>query len=176
MSKLEPKNPYPYQLEAPIEERDMGTKANGSRLFYRAMYLSEDLERSLSFGPGSKLRVEGLFERIPVELAFVPGGSQGGHYIMLSKSLLKQAGKRVGDRATFLFRPVEDRPPDLPFELEDALEEQGARPKWDALTPGRQRTWTSYVDRAKRPQTRHQKAAEVAARVLIGKTNPRDEW
>ncbi|MEM6733295.1 MAG: YdeI/OmpD-associated family protein, partial [Myxococcota bacterium] len=89
----------------------------------------------------------------------------------------EKTGALVGDRVTLRFNLVDASQVTVPPELEAALSKnRDAQKKWNALTPGKRRTWAVFVDRAKRRETRMSKAKEVVDRVLRGLVNPRDPW
>ncbi|MEM9697128.1 MAG: YdeI/OmpD-associated family protein [Myxococcota bacterium] len=53
---------------------------------------------------------------------------------------------------------------EVPSELAEALEaEPAAAELWRTLSAGKRRTWVYGVERAKRPETRHKRAAKVVA-------------
>lgn len=167
-------NPFRYSTTGRIERRLIG---NGKKkLSYVVLYLSDELERSLCFGPGSRLRIEGVMGGQYVALAFVPA-KDANHYLMISPELLSAMQLEVGDEVTLVFNPVEDALVDVPYELEEAIAaDPEAQALWNGLTPGKQRTWSVYVDRAKRPATRRAKAEEVVDRVRRGLLGQRDPW
>ena len=59
---------------------------------------------------------------------------------------------------------------DLPEELVAAFDEvDGLRDAWDALTPGRQRSWVLHVADAKKPETRRARVDRGVPKIFEGK-------
>lgn len=95
-------------------------------------------------------------------------GHDGQPCLRFGKRWLVDAGLSSGDDV-WVSITVDPDPDavDVPPELEAALAEQpAARPRWNALSPGRRRSWAHHVDRAKRAPTRARRAAEVVATLL----------
>lgn len=153
----------------------MGRNKKGP-LSYTVLYLSDDLERTLEFGRGSRLRIAGEMEGVPVALALLPAKGDN-HYVMVSKDLMRRMDCDLGDVVTLRFDIADPDAVVVPLELTEALSvDEDALEQWVALTPGRQRTWAAYVDRAKLPETRRAKVDEVVDRMRRGLIDPRDRW
>lgn len=93
--------------------------------------------------------------------------ANGTSFLMFGKGWLRDAGINVGDEVDIELEPDPD--PDfvlIPEELEVALEfEPLAKAAWDKLTPGRQRSLAYSVDRAKRPETKVNRALAIAEKL-----------
>ncbi|MEL6543478.1 MAG: YdeI/OmpD-associated family protein [Myxococcota bacterium] len=165
-----------YRMKGALERRAMHKPGAKRELFYVVLYLTDALEKKLTFGRNGRLRIEGELEGHPIALALQPSPGKN-HYLMVSKKLLESIGALVGDTVNLKFSLADPNHVDVPAELRRAIGTSKAlQKKWDALTPGKQRTWAVYVDRVKRPETRLAKANEVADRVRRGLLNPRDPW
>lgn len=165
---------YSFKTQGTLVRRPMHKPGAKRELYYVVLYLSDALERKLTFGPGGRLRITGELEGEPVKLALQPSPGEN-HYVMVSKSLLERTGALLGDKVTLQFNLADPNEVDLPDAL-DALLKGTARKTWESLTAGKRRTWTTYVDRAKRPETRAAKAREVVDRIRRNLLNPKDPW
>ena len=164
-----------HTLRGTLAARSMG-KGNARRVRYTVLYLSDELERSLDFASGSRLRIEGELEGEPVALAFVPAKGSN-HYMMVSNKLLERIDRAVGDPVTLRFDVTDPDKVVVPPELQEGLDvDEDALAQWERLTPGRKRSWAAYVDRAKRPETRRANVEEVVDRMRRGLIDPRDRW
>jgi hypothetical protein len=106
-------------------------------------------------------RVKGSIDDHHFEGLTIWSTSDGHLFFPVKAEIRKIIGKKEGDRvkvAVYQDRLV----PELPEDLELLLkEEPGARKKFDALTPGRQRQLILSVTAAKKDQTRVDRLAEV---------------
>ena len=169
--KPRPKRPE-LVFAAPLVQRYMGTNARG-RLHYSVVYVPEEVIERAGLGPRERARMTGTIEDQPVALALTPDRDRG-HYLMVSKGLQRKLRCHSGDMLRVVCRLVDPNQVEVPAELEAALgKDTPARHLWRELTPGRQRTWTTYVDRAKQAATREKRCREVVQRVLDGRTDPR---
>lgn len=146
---------FQYRVDGRVAHRVFRSKTGSGRsLTYHAVYLSPELERSLRFGRGNKLRFEGEFEGLPLQGAWQSEPGKG-HYAMVSPRLLEASGKQLGDEVTLVFNVVADDVVLVPDELADALARQPKlEKKWEALTPGQRRGQLVALDAAKTPATR----------------------
>ncbi|MEM7138998.1 MAG: YdeI/OmpD-associated family protein [Myxococcota bacterium] len=166
---------YQHVLCTELTTRTMG-KASSRSVTYTVLYLSDALRKRLPFGRGSRLRIEGDLEGVSVALAFQPARG-ANHFVMVSNDLLRRIDREVGDTVTLRFNVDDPNRVVVPQELRDALaEDEDARATWAELTPGRKRSWASYVERAKRQETRRDKTEEVVDRLRRGLVDPRDRW
>jgi uncharacterized protein YdeI (YjbR/CyaY-like superfamily) len=66
-------------------------------------------------------------------------------------------------------RPARNRPLILPDHLRQALEQnETAKARFDALTPGRQRAYAAYIEEAKREATRAKRIARILPMIEAG--------
>jgi|GEM_PF-579888 len=167
---------YQYSSTAPLEEHVISPKSGvGRSLTYRVVFLEPRLESELPFGKGSRLRIEGEIEDMPVHLAWQSAPGRG-HYLMVSPALVRQLELKLGDEVTVRFNPVPEDKVVLPEVLENALRVSSQRRKsWAALTPGRQRGLASFVSAVRSPEAQARRVEtvfeELAAGVTI-KTGP----
>lgn len=121
------------------------------------------------FGTRGSVRVKGTMNGIAIDRALIPRGD-GTHYIVVSPEMRRKAGLRLGNSVRFALTRNEN--PDeleLPEELSVALElEPEAMAAFKKMTPGNARGLAYWIDSAKRPETRAQRAAEMVRRLLAG--------
>jgi len=115
-------------------------------------------------------RVNGTLNGKPFRLAF-NSDKQGGYYLIMSKTLCKQANVAIGDRVTIHLE--QDMNPDFidfPEELLEVLaQDEEANTKFFALTPGKQRSLHYYVIGVKNVETRIQRSFEICEQVKSGR-------
>jgi hypothetical protein len=94
----------------------------------------------------------------------IQGNRDGERFLIFGLALLRDAGVAPEDVVILSIEP--DPEPDridVPDELVEALAEDAeAGARFEAMTQGRQRGLSYYVDSAKRPETRVKRAAEIA--------------
>lgn len=121
------------------------------------------------FQSRSSVRVKGMLNGVGMDRALKPLGD-GTHYILISPELRRKAGLRLGTEADIVLRQNET--PDeleLPEELEAAFElEPEARDLFEGHIPSVRRGVIYWINSAKRPETRAQRAAEMLRRILTG--------
>lgn len=164
-----------YLLRGELSRRQMGSPSSRT-VNYTVLYLSDSLQKQLPFGRGARLRIVGTLEGVSVALALQPARG-ANHFMMVSKALLKKIDRDLGDTVVLRFDVDDPNRVEVPEELRDAIEEdEDAKATWERLTPGKKRTWATYVDRAKRPETRRDKTEEVVDRLRRELTDPNDRW
>lgn len=119
------------------------------------------------FGTRGSVRVKGTMNDLTIDRALIPRGD-GTHYIVLSPEMRRKAGLRLGNMVRFvLMRNEKPEELEFPEELSVALEmEPGALEILKQQTPGAVRGLVYWIDSAKRPETRAQRAAEMVRRLL----------
>ena len=153
----------------------MGTNARGE-LIYRVLHLPQSLCDELGLGAKERMRIVGVLEGEVIRLALNPD-KRSTHFLIVSKSLLRRVGRDVGDLVEVHFDVEADDYVDVPAILQQALDaDSEAEAVWLGLTPGKQRMWTTLVDRAKRPDTKERRVAEVLGRLQSGQLDPRKKW
>ena len=82
-----PDDYYPYHFVTSVDRLDFG------RFAYHVAFLPPDLEPTLPFGPGGRLRVEAEIGEFGWKGAFVPSG-EGRHYLLLNRTSRSPAAGR----------------------------------------------------------------------------------
>lgn len=137
----------PHAFEAVIEPHDLGT------MRYTVVFLPADIAADLPFDTHPRLRISGEVADVPFEGAWQP--VRGRWYLMLSKTLLKTSGLRIGDIAEVRFRVEPQDDVECPPDLERALAaDDVARSAYAALSPGKRRALFYLVTGAKGPEIR----------------------
>jgi hypothetical protein len=162
---------YQYCSTAPLEEYVISPKSGvGRSLTYRVVFLEPRLESELTFSKGSRLRIEGELEDVPVHLAWQSAPGRG-HYLMVSPALVRQLKLNLGDKVTVRFNPVPEDTVVLPEVLANALRASSKyRKLWAALTPGRQRGLSSFVSAVRSPEARARRVETVFEELATGVT------
>lgn len=167
---------FAYTLNAPLKRKTFGKRETGRTLSYVVVYLDDALQQKLIKPGASRPRIEGELNGHPVALALQPARGSN-HYAMIGPKLLAASGALIGDEVALRFDVVDANEVKVPRELAEALAAEPAiRKKWDALTPGKRRGWSCYVDRPKGRETRVAKAHEVVDRVRRNLLGQRDRW
>ena len=93
---------------------------------------------------------------------------KGEHFLLVNKKMQKEARIAPGMIVTFTVRPdLSPRQPELPRELEDALNEDRALRKWfDRLSYSVRKWLSDLVAEAKSAGTRRKRADRVAEQVM----------
>lgn len=134
-------------------------------MFYTVLFLPDHILEVLPLKEHPRLRIEGLIAGVPFQGACQPNG--GAWYLILSKALLKDAGKKLGDECEVTFRIADQDAVNVPEDLQAAIDERAnLRRIWNALTPGKRRSFAHRVDSAKRPETREHRILEVIEQIL----------
>ncbi|MEL6339347.1 MAG: YdeI/OmpD-associated family protein [Myxococcota bacterium] len=165
---------FKYTMRGVVERRSMGTNSKGE-LFYSVVFLTEKIVERLP-NRGFRARIRGTFEAVPIELGIQPGKNDPP-FIIVSKALLERSGALLGDTIELKFDMIDKDTVSVPEELQAALATNAAfRACWEAMSAGKRRTWSVYVDRARRRSTRLAKTKEVVDRVRRGLIDPRSPW
>lgn len=152
--------PAVYRFQAVLERFNR----IGSSYYITFPYSVEE-----EYGTKGLVRIKGLLNGVPMNRSLIPNGD-GTHYMMLSQPLCKKAKLALGQTAQVELQhddaPREAR---VPEELEAAFElEPEARKTYHLISPGMQRNICAYIDEAKRPETRTQRALMMLDRLLTG--------
>ncbi|MEM6617278.1 MAG: YdeI/OmpD-associated family protein [Pseudomonadota bacterium] len=138
---------FPHVFETQIVRHDVGSYA------YTVVFLDPDIAPQLPFDQHSRLRMSGEINDIPFEAAWQP--VRGRYYAMLSKPVLKAGDLALGDWVEVRFRLEDQEAVDVPADLRHALSADiEARDAFDALTAGKRRGLSIWIDSAKRAPTR----------------------
>lgn len=97
----------------------------------------------------------------------------GVAYIGLNRDVRTAAGVDVGDRVRVdVELDTEPRTVELPVDLREALDADGACGGFDGLSFTHRREYVEWVEGAKRPETRARRVAETVRRVREGGAPP----
>ncbi len=93
--------------------------------------------------------------------------ADGNHMLLLGQPLLREIGAREGDMVQVLLEAdPEPDAVDVPEEFEAALAmDDAARQRFEALTPGMQRSLVMYISTARRSETRITRSLEMARKL-----------
>lgn len=109
--------------------------------------------------------VVGTLNDVPFRRA-VHGRANGTPHLRFGRTILREAGLRLGETA---FIELEAGDPDavhVPPELEAALaQDPEAFARWQTFTPGAQRSLGTHVDQARRPATRERRALDLVHKI-----------
>jgi hypothetical protein len=155
---------FEHRSTSPVVTHTIKPKSGkGRSLTYRVVFLESVLERSLRFGRGSRLRFIGEFEGVPMQGAWQSSPGKG-HYVMLSKQVLAQAAREVGDEATIAFNIVGDDVVVVPEDVAAALARaRRAERNWKSLSPARRRAQLAQIETARTAATRERRIARLVA-------------
>ena len=138
-----------------------------ANVFTTVVFPPARIVKKLRLDEVGRVRIDGEINEVRFEAAINP--SKSGWYIMLSKRFRKECGLDVGDTARVCFDLANPDAVHVPNELRFAIEASGIAEKaWDATTTGKKRSFSHYVDSAKRPATREKRVDEVLD-ILLGK-------
>jgi Bacteriocin-protection, YdeI or OmpD-Associated/Domain of unknown function (DUF1905) len=141
---------FDHEFETVVAQHRVG-KYN-----YAVVFLDPALVADLPFKQFPKLRFEGEVNDFPLAAAWQP--SQGRHFAMLSKTVLKETGLKPGDVVHLRFRVADQGAVDPPAEILAAIEGNPAfAATWEALTSGRKRGFSIWVDSAKSTAVRQRR-------------------
>jgi hypothetical protein len=132
---------------------------------YSVVYLSEDLAQKLPLREHPRLRIRGEIGEYPFAGAWQPTG--GRWYLKLSKDFLKQQDALVGDWLNIRFNIDDQTAVDLPEALSVELKkDRHFASVWNALTPGKQRSWLLPIAQAKTGATEAKRVAELKLKLM----------
>ena len=133
-----------------------------------------DVPASVSgaFGRRSHVPVVGTADGVPLTATLVPVG-EGRHRLFLNGQVRSAIGKGPGDRVEIRVRlDTRDRMPELPADLEVALQAQDALAAWEALRPSRRKESLVVLADAKRATTRQKRITRIV-QAAIDEGGPR---
>jgi hypothetical protein len=152
---------YPHAFEGVVEHHFVGT------LRYTVVFLPAELAAALPFDEHPRLRVSGEVNDVPFSAAWQP--VRGRWYMMLSKTLLRDAELSVGGRAEVRFRVEDPDSVNVPEALADALAANAsAEATWTELSAGKRRGFAHLVSSAKTARTQQKRLEEVLLALETG--------
>lgn len=126
---------------------------------------------ALGLSARAKLAVRATFDGFPHHgtLTPLPQG-EGEHMLLVPKQVRKAIGKTwTNDVAVTLAPDPDAQALDLPADLLAALgAARGARARFNQLSRAHQREYVAWLDAARTPETRAERATQTAERMLIG--------
>lgn len=115
------------------------------------------------------MRVRGQIGGFPFRTSFFAESTGAGYFILVNKKMQTGAGARVGDKVRIQLEPdLEERPAQIPPELEKELKADRALRKWfDAMSPSMRREIGKWVGEPKGAETRQKRAEKMAERLML---------
>ncbi len=132
------------------------------------MNVAMDVPASVSraFGRRNYVPVVGTADDAPLTATLVPAG-EGRHRLFLNGQVRSAIGKGPGDRVEIHVRlDTSDRMPELPADLEEALQAQDALAAWEALRPSRRKESLVALADASRATTRQKRITRIVQAAL----------
>lgn len=114
--------------------------------------------------------VEGTFNGCSFQAALEPDG-KGGHWLGVSKTMLKAAGAAVGDSVSLAIATIARWPePKVPPDLTRALAaDPKARSLWMDITPLARWDWIRWIRSTRNPDTRAIRIEKTLSKLKGGK-------
>ena len=117
-----------------------------------------------ALGGGGRIPVDATFDGVAYRGSVTSMGA--GPCIGILKAIRAQIGKDVGDKVRVtLARDDTPRSVSVPSDLAAALKAAKARTKFDALSFSHQREYVTWIEGAKRADTRQRRVAETVERL-----------
>ena len=115
-----------------------------------------------------RLRVAGEINGQPFRTSLFPLAGVGGYFLLVNRTMQREAGVVSGDTAEFKLWPdMEPRPAELPEELSAMLDEEpGLREWYDALSEYTRREVGKWVSAPKSQESVMRRASQMAERLL----------
>lgn len=119
---------------------------------YTILRIPSDIAAQLD-AQGAK-RVEGEINDHPVNLALTKAPVVDGLFLWAGKTLLRKVGVEPGERLFVRLRKADPNEVDVPTDVLNAIRSGEVTAQWNALTPGKQRSFLYPISTAKRAETR----------------------
>ena len=121
-------------------------------------------------------RVAGTINGVPFRTSLFPAGNTGVQILLINKRMQAAAHAHLGDQADFnLWPDLADRPCELPPELLSAFDGDAALHRWTlALSDSMRREIGKWIDEAKSPESRAERSAQMAERLLLAMQGERE--
>jgi hypothetical protein len=119
-----------------------------------------------TFGSKARVAVKGTVNEAPYRGSAMPSGD-GSHFLVVNKTLQKQAGAVPGDMLSITMEPdTGERTVELPEELQAVLKKNPAALKaFEKMSYSHQREYADHVREAKKPETRQSRAEKSVAMI-----------
>lgn len=139
-----------------VEHRFVGVLNELPSNYAHIMNVALDVPAAVSeaFGLRGHVPVVGTADGAELTATLVPVGG-GRHRLFLNGDIRNAIGKGAGDSVAIRVRlDRNDRTPETPSVVQEALAEDGASVAWEALAPSRRKELLVWLADAKREQTR----------------------
>ncbi|MEM9303320.1 MAG: YdeI/OmpD-associated family protein [Pseudomonadota bacterium] len=154
---------FTHAFETRIDEFGVGKTR---KVWYRVVFLPEDVAGELPFDRYPRLRVDAEIADVPVNGAFIPTGD-GRRYLIVSPEVMKSAALQIGDPVTVVLRVADQDHVEIPEALAAALAVNAqANAIWQTLTPGKRRGLAHLVSSAKTQATREKRVAQALTAII----------
>ncbi|MFQ6134196.1 MAG: YdeI/OmpD-associated family protein [Nitrososphaerales archaeon] len=118
---------------------------------------------------GSRRRVPivGSLNNYPIQTSVFPTG-EGSHFMLVNKEMQRGAGVRVGDPVKVVLQlDTSPRKAEVPADLRGALSRsKEAKEAFESLSYSHQKEYGSWIEEAKRPETRARRIERTLARLI----------
>lgn len=115
---------------------------------------------------------QGKANGAPFTAALEPDG-QGSHWFAASESLIKEAGLKEDQPASFDISPLDDwTEPEISPDIMEAVTKAGLGDRWDSLTTKARWDWLRWIRATKNPATRKKRIEVACSKLRQGDNNP----
>lgn len=123
-----------------------------------------------------RLRVRGEIDGVAFRTSLFPYPDGSGFFVLVNKTMQREAKVRVGGTAEFVLAPdLEERPCDLPAELLKVFGKDKKLLRWtEALSESMRREIAKWIEGAKGGEARARKAAAMAERLMAAMEGERE--
>lgn len=122
----------------------------------------------------SKVSVEGTFNGVPFQATLDPDGN-GGHWLKVSEKLRERVGGEAGADVELTIAPMSEEPePEVPEDLQKALDEAPAKAKetWSSITRIARRDYIHWITSGKKAETRVKRIGVAISKLSAGNRRP----
>ncbi len=121
------------------------------------------------FGSKARVNVKGTIDGLPYASSIAPIGD-GTHVMMVTKAQLAQIGKTTGDTIHVMMElDTEERQVSVPEDFSVVLAANtAARTNFDAFSYTHRKDYVSWIESAKKPETRAKRIQEALERLAAG--------
>ncbi len=151
------------------------TKKSGTLEFTAEIYAAQggfvclDLPKETIVNLGSKKRmpVIGNLNGYPIRISVFPTG-EDAHFMLVNKKMQRGAGVNVGDRVNVILQiDTAPRKVEVPDDLRGALAQaKEAKEAFERLSYTHQKECVSWIEEAKRPETRERRIRNTLTRLI----------
>lgn len=170
-------NSYPYSFRAKINKYDY------QKYYYTVVYIPDDITAKLDMAQHMRLRVEVEIDGYPAKGTLMPdriGSKQTRHlldegygkdqriwYYQIPRRILKTINKTFGDEVTVALREGDQDEVEMHAAQEELLlQRPDLKEIWDGLTPGKRRSLSYPIVKAKSDETIEKRLSELEDTLL----------